>query len=145
MRNEAEENDLVALAHHALENERLMDLVVDLAEDGGHLGKWNNDLGWDDRRPDSLEAHRGESLLPLVLGSRGLKFSTAGTGDDGGERRIDLASTRLGVRDDRKVGLRKLGLVVVVRHLPRVPVTVRQLLLEARGLGVEKCDRPDRK
>ena len=64
VRDEAEQHDLVALADHALEDERLLDLVVDLAEHGGHLGERHDDLGRDDRRADALEAHRARSAAP---------------------------------------------------------------------------------
>ena len=119
VRDEAEQHDLVALADHALEDERLLDLVVDLAEDRGHLGQRNDDLGRNDRRADALEAHRGETLLPLVLGRLGVEFGAAVAGDDLRERRVDRAAPRLRIRDDREVGLGKLRLEVVVRHLVR--------------------------
>ena len=70
-------HDVVALAHHALEDERLVDLLVDLAEHRGHLGKRNDDLGRDDRRSDPLEAHRREALLPLVLGRLAVELGAA--------------------------------------------------------------------
>ncbi len=83
VRDEAEQHDLVALADHALEDERLVDLLVDLAEDGRHLGSGTTTSVGHDRRADPLEAHRREALLPLVLGGLGVQLGPALGFDDG--------------------------------------------------------------
>ncbi len=142
--DEAEQHDLVALARHALEDERLVELLVDLSEHRRHLGEGHDDLGRDDRGADPLQAHGRETLLPLVLGGLGTEVGATVLARDRRKRGIDGAGTRGRVRDHGEVRRGELGLVVLVRLLLRMTVAVRQLLLQPRRLGVEERDRPYR-
>ncbi len=89
VRDEAQQHDVVALAEHALEHERLTDLGVDLLEHRGQRRQRDDDLGRDDRGPDALQAHGGEALLPFMLRGLGGQLGTAVGQDDRVELRAD--------------------------------------------------------
>ncbi len=89
MRDEAEEYDRITLRMHPLEDERLVDLAVDLLEYRRELGQRHDHFGRNERRAEALEAHRCEPGLPFVLGHLGSKVGTTRTLENLGKRPVD--------------------------------------------------------
>ena len=100
----AQQDHVAAFRVHALHDERLADVPLDIAKRGRQPFARHDDLGRNDRGTDALELHGIGPIGPFVHRSLIVQTLGAARGDDLRKRRIDRLCTGAGEGDHHEIG-----------------------------------------